>query len=98
MEFGLIFKALVALVFVIGLLFVTLWAIKSCQLKGAQSRFLRKLQNNKRIHIIENHRIDLKNSLLLFSKDETEYLILLGATQNLLLEDKNIVPQDGKNA
>lgn len=92
MELGLIFKALLALIFVLGLLFLTLWAVKSCQLRGAKSLLMRKLQNDKRLRIIENQRIDIRNSIVLVSKDDKEYLLLLGTSQNLILESTNIPP------
>lgn len=90
MELTLIFKALLALIFVIGLLFLTLWLFKACRQQGAKCRFFQKLQENKRIKIIENHKLDMKNSLLIFQKDDSEFLLLLGNTQNLLLETKKI--------
>ncbi len=90
MELILVFKALLALIFVIGLLFLTLWLFKTCRQHGSQCRFFQKLQENKRIKIIENHKLDMKNSLLIFQKDDSEFLLLLGSTQNLLLETKKI--------
>ncbi len=90
MEWILIIKALLSLIFVIGLLFLTLWSFKTCQRHGAECRFFQKLQEDKRIKIVESHKLDMKNSLLIFQKDDSEFLLLLGSAQNLLLETKKI--------
>lgn len=42
MEITLIIKAFLALVFVLGLLFVTVWGLKYCELKGAKTVFFKK--------------------------------------------------------
>ena len=65
MEGLMILKAVLSLAFVLGLMLLTLWAIKYCQLHGAKNKLL-----------------------VLFKKDDKEYLLLLGATQNLLIESE----------
>lgn len=86
MEWIMILKAVLALAFVLGLLLLTLWLFKYCELHGAKTRFFKKLQDTQRLKIEEIRRIDARNSVVLVKKDQTEYLLLLGANQNLLLE------------
>lgn len=86
MEWTMIFKAVLALAFVLGLLLLTLWLIKYCEIHGTKNRFMKKLNAHQRINIIETKRLDAKNTLVLFARDEVEHLVLLGNTQNLVVE------------
>ena len=86
MELWLVFKAMLALVFVIGLMFLTLWLMKYCQLKMPKSGFLKKVKHNPRLDVIEKRRIDARNTLVLVKRDDKEHLILVGGGQNLLIE------------
>ena len=54
MEFSQILLAFLALVFVLGLMFITLWLIKFCQQKGINYRINCCLKKGKRIKIIEH--------------------------------------------
>ncbi len=72
-----ILQTLFAFVFVLGLMFITLWLIKFCQQKGFNCRLNRCFSQNKRIKVIEHHRIDMKNSVVLLECDNSEFLILL---------------------
>ncbi len=85
MEFSQILGAFLALTFVLGLMFITLWLIKLCQQKGINYRINSCLKKGKRIKIIENHRIDIKNSVVLLECDNQEFLILLGNNSNTVL-------------
>lgn len=82
----MIFKAVLALAFVLGLLMLTLWLIKYCEIKGTKNRFMQRLSANQRISIIETKRLDAKNTLVLVQRDEVEHLVLLGSSQNMLIE------------
>lgn len=93
MEITLIIKAFLALVFVLGLLFVTVWGLKYCELKGAKTVFS-KMRSQRRLEIIENNRIDLRNSLVLVRRDNKEHLLLLSPGHNLLLESRSAVPDN----
>ena len=86
MEGMMILKAMLSLAFVIGLMLLTLWAIKYCQLHGAKNRFMRKLGEQQRLQVLEIRRLDARNILVLFRRDDAEHLILLGTAQNLLIE------------
>ena len=85
MEFSQILLAFLALVFVLGLMFITLWLIKFCQQKGINYRINYCLKKGKRIKIIENQRLDIKNSVILLECDNQEFLILLGSNSNTIL-------------
>ena len=50
---------------------------------------MRRLQNERRIDVVEVKRIDARNSLVLVRRDDSEYLLVLGSSQNLVL-DANI--------
>lgn len=56
MEGMMILKAMLSLAFVLGLMFLTLWAVRYCQLHGAKSRFMRKLGEQQRLQVLEVRR------------------------------------------
>ena len=91
MEISLIIKAVLALVFVLGLLFITVWGLKYCELKSAKNRFFQNMRKHHRLEIIESRRLDLRNSLFLVRCDNTEHLLLLNPGQNLLLESRPVI-------
>lgn len=97
MEWIAVFKAVLSLAFVIGLMLVTLWAIKYCQLKIQKNNMVKNLYKNNRLEIIENKKIDSKTTLLLVRRDNVEHLILTTPTQNLIVET-NIKPKGTPNA
>ncbi len=88
MEWALFFKAVLALAFVLGLMMLTLWAVKYLEVRGVKNRFMQKLQNERRIEIVESKRIDARNSLALVRCDDKEYFLLIGATQNVVLDSE----------
>lgn len=85
MELTLFFKAVLSLAFVLGLLLLTLWAIKYLEVNAGKARFLKKLASERRIDVVEMKKIDAKNSLVLVRCDDTEHLLVLGST-NLVVE------------
>lgn len=90
MEWMLLLKAVLALSFVLGLLLLTLWAIKYLEVNGSKCRFVRKLSQDKRVEIVETKRLDARNTLFLVRRDNVEHLLVLGAS-NLVVE-ANIKP------
>lgn len=82
----MIFKAVLSLAFVLGLLLTTLWVVKYCEVHGTKNRFMKKLSSNQRINVVETKRLDAKNTLVLIQRDEVEHLVLLGSSQNLVVE------------
>lgn len=95
MEWMMVFKAVLSLAFVLGLLLLTLWCAKYCELHGIRNRFVKKLSENQRIRIAETRKIDQRNTLVLVEKDDREYLLLLGGGQNLLVEAETIKKKAG---
>jgi flagellar biogenesis protein FliO len=73
-----ILQAVISFVFVLGLMFVTLWFIKYCRQKGWECRLPPNLKGRKRLKLIERQNIDIKSSVVLFSCDQDEFLVLLG--------------------
>ncbi len=86
MEWHQILHAVLSLIFVIGLLFLTLWIFKFCEQKGLKCKFIKDLNASRRIDILEKRAIDSRNQIVLLRADQTEYFVLLGQTGNLLLK------------
>lgn len=84
MDFVLLIKAIVSLLFVLGLLFITLWAIKYIELHSASSRFFKKINGKKRLEILEIKRIDARNTLVLIRRDDKEHLLLVGLSSQII--------------
>lgn len=95
MDWMLLLKALLSLAFVLGLLLISVWGIKYCQMKGKNCGWFKNLQSGQRLSLVELRRIDGRNSLALIKKDNKEMLLLLSPNQNILLETAD-VKKDGK--
>ena len=96
MEWHQILQAVLSLVFVIGLLLLTLWFFKYCEQKSGKLGLVRRLKSSQRLDVIEIRRIDARNSAVLLKYDNTEHLVLLGNSSIEVLESKTI-PQ-GQNS
>lgn len=83
MELGLYFKFLLALCFVLGLIAALAWAARRFGLAG---RLTPNSGKNRRLAIVEVMTLDARRKLVLLKCDRTEHLVLLGASQDLLLE------------
>lgn len=99
MEFGQIFRFLVALVFVLGLIGALTIVAKRA---GFTPRATRPTSGaRKRLSIVEVMVVDAKRRLVLVRRDDREHLILLGADRDLLVES-NVAspaePQSGAGA
>lgn len=81
----LLLKAVLSLSFVLGLLLLTLWAMKYLEVNGGKCRLMRKLNGAKRIEVVETKRLDAKNTLFLVRRDNVEHLLVIGSS-NLLVE------------
>lgn len=90
MEWSDILQTILAFVFVIGLLLLTLWGLKYIQTKVPQSRLFKNLDEFQRVRVLERRRLDAKNTVVLLQIDNKEFFILLGANQCLLLDEKHI--------
>lgn len=87
MEWTDILQAVLSLIFVIGLLLLTLWVFKYCELKGLKCKLVKNLKAGQRLEVIEFRRLDSKNTVVLLRRDDREYLILLGAGNSQLLDN-----------
>ncbi len=88
MDYIQFFQALLALIFVLGLLLITLWIIKTCQQKGLSGKLGKCFKSGNKINLVEYRRIDAKNSTVVLEYDGEEFFILLGANDALLLKQK----------
>lgn len=87
MEWHSIVQAALSLIFVIGLLLLTLWTFKYCELKGLKCRMIRGLTKDQRLEVLEMRRLDAKNTLVLIRCDNREILLLLGSSANMILQE-----------
>ena len=90
MEFSQLLQTILAFVFVLGLMFITLWVIKICQQKGTLIKLGKCLNKNSRIQILERHRIDIKNSAILLKCDNTEYFMIIGEKSHTILQQTKV--------
>ncbi len=87
MEWHDILQAVLSLIFVIGLLLLTLWVFKYCELKGLKCKLVKNLKAGQRLEVVEFRRLDSKNSVVLLRRDNREYLLLLGNNSSQLLDN-----------
>lgn len=73
-----------ALVFVIALILAIAWAMRRFGMSGAIGGLGHR--RNPRLAVVEALSIDGRRRLLLVRRDGTEHLLLLGATQDMLIE------------
>lgn len=73
-DVGLI-RVLAAFAFVIGLILLLSWVMKN--LRG--SRWVEKIQGERRLQMVEQLYIDNKHKLILVKCDAVEHLLLVGA-------------------
>lgn len=94
MDSMLFFQAILALAFVIGLMLLVFWLMKYCEVKGCAGLFFKKLNLSGRLSVIETKRLDAKNTLVIARCDDKEYVLLLGSSQNLLLQTGKVDNHD----
>ena len=87
MEWHDILQAVLSLIFVIGLLLLTLWVFKYCEQKGLKCKLVKNLKAGQRLEVVEFRRLDSKNSVVLLRRDDREYLLLLGNNSSQLLDN-----------
>ncbi len=97
MEWHQILQAVLSLIFVIGLLFLTLWIFKFLEQKGLRSKFIKNLKSGQRIEILEKRNLDARTQVALLRADNTEYLVLLGAGGCLLLDTHSVSGQNNND-
>ncbi|MFT5440385.1 MAG: flagellar protein FliO/FliZ [Alphaproteobacteria bacterium] len=91
MDFSTYFRFLMALVFVLALIALVGWCVRRY---GGLRGVIRPRSGNHRLQIVEITPIDSKRRLVLVKRDETEHLLLLGMTQDLVVESGIPSPSD----
>ncbi len=92
MEFGQIFRFVIALVFVLGLIGVLSIVAKRV---GLSPRATRPTPGaKKRLSIVEVMAVDAKRRLVLIRRDDKEHLVLLGADRDLVVESNVATPPE----
>jgi flagellar protein FliO/FliZ len=82
-------RYLVSLIFVLGLIGLFAWLLRRF---GPPARF--KAPGRHRLSIVEIAPLDARRRLILLRRDDTEHLILLGPTQDLVIETRIVPPGD----
>ncbi|MEI9982997.1 MAG: flagellar biosynthetic protein FliO [Aliidongia sp.] len=85
-------RYIVSLLFVIGLIGLLAWLLRRF---GPPGRF--RSPGRKRLSIVEILPIDARRRLVLLRRDGKEHLILLGQTQDLVIESGIEPPRDTVN-
>ena len=93
MEWHQIIQAVLALIFVIGLLLVTLWIFKYCEQQGNKCRLLRNLKSAQRLRIIEKKSLDTKNQIILIQADKVDYLLFISPNNTTILASNPILEE-----
>ena len=91
MEISTYFKFLLALIFVLGLIGFMAWGARRFGLARAT---FRAPNGVRRLNIIEIAPIDSKRKLLLVRRDQSEHLLLLGTTGDLVIETNIEAPPE----
>jgi len=83
-----LFRAVLALVFVLGLIAAAAWIAR----RYVPSMFSAKPKGNRRLGLIESLQIDTRHRLVLIQRDDKRHLILIGPGQCQLIEGSIIEP------
>jgi flagellar protein FliO/FliZ len=88
MDYALYLRAILSLVFVLGLLLVMSWAVKRFHL-GAGGVPLVQRNKLRRMAVVETMALDGRRRLVLVRRDDVEHLILLGGTTETVIETRS---------
>lgn len=83
MDFGLYLRFLLALALVLALILALAWVVRRF---GPGARLLPNPGRARRLSIVEATTVDARRRLVLLRRDGMEYLVLLGPSQDLLLD------------
>lgn len=89
-ELDVYFRFLLALAVVLALIGLLAWAARRFGLAG---RLAPGVGKGRRLSVVEVAPLDARRKLVLLRRDGHEYLVLLGAQQDLLLESRITAPQ-----
>lgn len=97
MEFTTYFKFMLALVFVLALIGLLAWASRRFGLMRGAGRTA---NGKRRLEIVEIMPIDTKRKLVMVRRDQTDHLLLLGTTGDIVVETGIAAPpaQPGSGA
>ena len=95
MDAGNYVRFVAALIFVLGLIALATWLARRFGVGGATKGVRR---SDRRLKIIESITVDSKHRAVLIGRDDTEPLILLGATGELVIETGITPPPAAKDA
>mgnify|MGYP006289061411 FL=1 len=76
-------QAVLALIFVIGLILLVAWAVRRFGIGG---RFAPPPGSRRRLQIVEVAPVDARNKLVMVRRDEIEHLLLVGAGDPVVVE------------
>ena len=91
MDFDIIFRFLVALIFVLGLIGLLAWVARRFGIGG---RVAVRGGRRRRTMVVEATAVDAKRRLVLVRRDDVEHLVLLGPTSDLVIEQGIVAPAD----
>ena len=86
MELGVYIKALVALVFVVGLIGLVSYILRRFVV---DKEFIKLASKDKRLSIIEMKPLDAKRRLVIVKKDNKEHLLLIGGGNDVVVESSD---------
>lgn len=81
MDYATYLRFLAALAFVLVLIWLVTWAVRRFGLVRAMPR-----GGSRRLAVIEVAPVDAKRKLILVRRDDTEHLVLLGPTSDVIVE------------
>lgn len=90
MDFALFLQAIAALALVLGVMLVVFWFVKYCELKGCKNPFLKKLNIQNRLSVVEFKRVDAKTAITIVRCDDEEFIVFLTGNGGQLLKTKKV--------
>ena len=94
MDFDSYVRFVLALVFVLGLIGLMAWLAK----RFGMAPRVKRTSSERRLQIVETAALDGKRRLLLVRRDDTEHLLMLGATGDVVVESGIVAPVESKTA
>lgn len=82
MDWSVYIRFIASLVLVLGLMMALLWALRRFGLGGMVAR----PGSRRRLAVVETMVVDSRRRLVLVRRDETEHLLLVGGTHDLVVE------------
>jgi flagellar protein FliO/FliZ len=76
-------QAVLALIFVVGLMFGTSWLVRRLGLAGPMAT---PIGRRRRLQMVEVLPVDARRRLVLVRRDDVEHLLLVGPTDSLVVE------------